>query len=275
MIKTIFYSILTSLILMSCVSASKYDQAVAQKDALQKTKDSLNMIVNTYGRRNMSMAQEINDLKAELDRLQKNYDRLKESSSAETLEMIEKLEALQIEIANKEKRIAEIKRKLEAREKTVQNLKKTVNDALLGFKAAGLSVSVKNGKVYVSLSNKLLFKVGKTDIDKQGQDALLELAKVLKNEQDINVLVEGHTDDQKVRGTGRFKDNWDLSVLRATEVVRFLQLEGGVDPTRIVASGRSEYIPVDEADTDEARAMNRRTEIILTPKLEELYQIIE
>jgi chemotaxis protein MotB len=136
-------------------------------------------------------------------------------------------------------------------------------------------VEERNGKVYVSMDNKLLFASGSTAVGPDGQKALEELARVLEANPDINILVEGHTDDQPMRGSAQIKDNWDLSVLRATEIVRILLAKGKIAPARITAAGRSEYLPVDPADTAEARARNRRTEIILTPQLDELFRVIE
>jgi chemotaxis protein MotB len=127
----------------------------------------------------------------------------------------------------------------------------------------------------VSLAEQLLFNSGSTKVDPKGVDALKKLAAVLKEQQDVNVLVEGHTDDVPIaRGTVGMQDNWDLSVLRATEITRILA-NAGVDPQRVTPSGRSKFVPLDEATTKEARQKNRRTEIILTPKLDELFQILE
>ena len=151
-----------------------------------------------------------------------------------------------------------------------------MSKALLSFNDSDLQVKLKDGKVYVSLSEQLLFKSGSTKVDPKGQDALKKLATVLQEQRDVNVVVEGHTDDVPIsRGTAGMQDNWDLSVLRATEIARLLTTSG-VTPERVTASGRSKYVPVDVATTPVARqAMNRRTEIILTPKLDELFQILD
>jgi len=135
-------------------------------------------------------------------------------------------------------------------------------------------VKLKDGKVYVSLSEQLLFKSGSTKVDPKGQEALKKLATVLQEQKDVNVVVEGHTDNVPMRGTGAIQDNWDLSALRATEIARLLA-NNGVTPARITASGRSQYVPVAANDSAPNRAMNRRTEIILTPKLDELFQILD
>jgi chemotaxis protein MotB len=138
-----------------------------------------------------------------------------------------------------------------------------------------LTIYEKNGKVYVSLDEKLLFASGSWEIDKRGKEALGELGKVLAGDSNINVVIEGHTDNVLYKGSGNVKDNWDLSVMRATAVVKELLKNKEVNPQRITAAGRSEYIPIDATDTKEARAKNRRTEIILTPRLDELFKIID
>jgi chemotaxis protein MotB len=156
----------------------------------------------------------------------------------------------------------------------VAALKAKVNDALLGFTDKGLSITQKNGKVYVSMDEKLLFKSGSYDIDPQGASAIKELGKVLAANADINVMIEGHTDDVPYHGKGDMKDNWDLSVKRATTIVRTL-LDAGVSGKRVIASGHAEYAPLSTDKTTASRQKNRRTEIILTPKLDELFSILE
>ncbi|NLO18754.1 MAG: OmpA family protein [Ignavibacteria bacterium] len=279
--KSLILIMLASALLVSCVSSGKYDRMVSWKDSLQTSSDSLQSIVIKNNETISSLYQQISEINKQKEKLQEeysslnqNYQSLKSSSSKEAQQYIEQLEALRDDITLREKKIQEIQQKLNARDSIVSALRNKINDALLGFKDLGLTVTVKEGKVYVSLSNQLLFKTGSTSIDKNGQDALLGLAQVLNTQPDINILVEGHTDDQRVTSQARFKDNWDLSVLRATEVVRYLTVEGQVEPTRIIASGRSEYFPVIAGESVDARAANRRTEIILTPKLEELFQII-
>ena len=125
------------------------------------------------------------------------------------------------------------------------------------------------------MDDKLLFASGSWTINEQGLNAIRNLASVLENEKEISVLIEGHTDNVPYRGNGQVKDNWDLSVMRATSVVRALLKSGNIEPVRLSASGRSEYLPIDTADSAEARAKNRRTEIILTPNLDQLFQLIQ
>ncbi|HNW57536.1 MAG TPA: OmpA family protein [Bacteroidales bacterium] len=186
------------------------------------------------------------------------------------------LEELTFELDKKKERMAELENILEAQKKIAQDLKDKVSEALLGFENNGLTVTKKNGKVYVSLDEKLLFKSASWDIDVNGKNALKKLAGVLEKNPDIQVMIEGHTDNVPYNpGSGQLKDNWDLSVKRATTVVRVL-LEGSrIDPKRLTASGRSQYLPVDEHNTAEAKQKNRRTEIILAPDLNELYKLID
>jgi chemotaxis protein MotB len=146
-----------------------------------------------------------------------------------------------------------------------------VSDALTGFEGKGLTVTQKEGKIYVNLENKLLFATGSTAVEAKGREALVSLAKAIENERDLNILVEGHTDVDKILPGGAMKDNWDLSVLRATSVVRILQEGSKLNPTRITAGGRGEYVPVDPND----KAKNRRIEIILSPDLRELYKLVQ
>jgi chemotaxis protein MotB len=280
--KILLISLLTAIAMMSCVSSGTYDDMVRQRDSVQVSNDSLSTIMHDYEDQIASLKKQRDALEKELMVLQTEhanllatYTQMKSSSSTETQALLARIEKLQRDLAEKGLRLNTINGKLKAREDKMNALRDMLNKALLGFKDSGLSVHIKDGKVYVSLSNQLLFKVGKTNINKEGQNALLELSQVLNAQKDINVLVEGHTDNQAVRGGGRYADNWDLSVLRATEVVRYLTIDGKVDPKRIIASGRSEYIPLEEGESDEARAKNRRTEIILVPKLDLLYEIIE
>lgn len=236
------------------------------------------------------------DLDSSNSRLQKNYKDLLESSTKKSNQMAKNLaekESMLIDLEStlrqnqksidslannlelREQKVAELENILAKKDSAVQRLKNIVNDALLSFEKSDLSVEVKNGKVYVSLASKLLFKTGSIEIDQKGEQALIQLAKVLKNQKDVNVMVEGHTDTQKIGGSQKYmKDNWDLSVLRATSVLRIL-VKQGVKPTQIVAAGRGEFMPVDESKSSEALRKNRRTEIILTPKLNELFQILE
>jgi len=185
------------------------------------------------------------------------------------------LKTAQTELEQRSRRMQELEEALKQKDDAVKQLRQKVMDALLGFNNKGLTIQEKNGKVYVSLDEQLLFKTGQWDVDPKGQQALSNLAEVLAQNPDINVLVEGHTDNVPMRGTGPVKDNWDLSVMRATAVTRILLKNKAVEPKRITSAGRGEFFPIDEANTQEARQKNRRTEIILTPRLDEIFRILE
>lgn len=204
--------------------------------------------------------------------LQEREDDLREMEKALTSKE-RNLGDLNQELQNREKRVKELETLMAQQEEATNSLKKKITDALLGFKDKGLTVEQKNGKIYVSMEAKLLFGKGSTVVDQEGKKALQDLAHVLKNQTDISVLVEGHTDTDKITG-GTMKDNWDLSVLRATSVVRILT-EKGMDPNRVSPAGRGEFAPVDPGTTELAKSKNRRIEIVITPNLDQLFQLIE
>lgn len=244
-------------------------------------------------RRNKTM---LDDLFEKYDRLDKSYNQLLTNSAAEAgtlsknLSQKEKelltmeqnllankaqVDKLSADLQSREQRVQELEKVLQDKEKAVNELRNRVSNALLNFKDSDLTIDVRNGKVYVSLSEKLLFKSGSYAVDAKGADALKKLANVLKGQQDVSVMVEGHTDDVPIaKGNGCVDDNWDLSVLRATSIVNILTA-AGVAPTKLIAAGRGEFLPIASEKTPEARQKNRRTEIILTPKLDELFQILE
>ncbi|MDP2175730.1 MAG: OmpA family protein [Bacteroidota bacterium] len=177
------------------------------------------------------------------------------------------------DLKSREQRVKELEAILKAKDSAVNALKLSIQKALGSFQNQGLTVEIRNGKVYVSMEEKLLFKSGSIIVDPKGESAILELAKALNQNGDVSILVEGHTDNVPMKSP-TIKDNLDLSVLRATSIARILTTQGAVDPTRIMSAGRGEHFPVDTANTPEARAKNRRTEIILTPKLDELFSIL-
>ncbi len=185
------------------------------------------------------------------------------------------LDKVQSELNERNARLADLEKMMQQQESVLTALKKKVSDALLGFENQGLTVTQKNGKVFVSLDEKLLFKSGSTTVDPKGALALKNLSRVLEQNPEINVMIEGHTDDVQVIPGSTYRDNWDLSVLRATSIVRILLEGSSINPQRLTTAGRSQYQPVDAAKTAEARQKNRRTEIILSPKLDELYKLVE
>jgi chemotaxis protein MotB len=233
--------------------------------------------------------QKVNTLEREIANLQRQMEALKSGSSEEIESLLEELQTARENLNIREDRLREAEKELEDRnerlielqnilarkDQAVKDLKNKVMDALVGFNNKGLTVHEKNGKVYVSLDEKLLFQSGQWQVDPRGQEAIRQLSEVLAENPDINIMVEGHTDNVPMNGSGAVKDNWDLSVMRATAVTKILTQNGQIDPARIIAAGRSEYIPLESNETAQGRQMNRRTEIILTPKLDELLKIIE
>jgi len=242
--------------------------------------------------------------------IQQKYNKLLSGNRAETMEIMEDLQKTQADLLKKEadlkkteadmqkmqnqlnekknnldslsalmdvkeKKLNELQTILDNKDKQVADLKNKITTALLGFKDKGLTIETRNGKVYVSMDEKLLFASGSWNVAEEGKNALKSVAKVLETNTDINVMIEGHTDNVPYNGVGQVKDNWDLSVLRATAIVKILLENKGIDAKRIAASGRSQYLPIETADTKEARARNRRTEIILTPKLDELLKVLD
>lgn len=220
------------------------------------------------------------------------YNKLLAGQGSENRKLLSDLEALRLDMMNREDslnalgsrvaekqaaladteaRLAALQAELESKDQAMKALKDRVSAALTGFEGKGLTVEQRNGRVYVSMENKLLFPSGSYAVDAKGRDLIVKLAKAVESEKDLNVLVEGHTDTDKVQPGGTLKDNWDLSVMRATSVVRIMQESSRMDPVRITAAGRGEYIPVDRND----KAKNRRIEIILAPDLKELYDLVK
>jgi chemotaxis protein MotB len=236
------------------------------------------------------------DLNITYESLLKNHERLASNSTAEQnklskdlalrekeimaieanlVEAQQKVKKLNDDLLAREKKMKELENILSEKEKSVNALKAQISDALLSFKESDLTVQVKNGKVYVSLSEDLLFKSGSYSVDNKGKDALKKVSGVLKTHKEVIILVEGHTDDVPItKGTAGMQDNWDLSVLRANAIVRILQNEG-VPAENLTAAGRSQYSPIDSAKNSAARQKNRRTELILTPRLDDLFKILE
>ncbi|MBC7694143.1 MAG: OmpA family protein [Burkholderiales bacterium] len=207
------------------------------------------------------------------EQLLKKEDELK-ALEARLNKQQQDLDALSAELKKREARVNELESILKNKDQAAADLKKKLQDALMGFEGKGLTITQKNGKVYVSMDESLLFESGKTAVQPKGIEALKNVAKVLEQNSDINVLIEGHTDDVPMMGKGEIKDNWDLSVIRATSVTKIILQNSKTDPTRITSAGRGEFFPLDPAKTPEARKKNRRTEIILTPKLDELLKVL-
>ena len=178
-----------------------------------------------------------------------------------------------LELINQQVKLEHLQALMDRQKKAIEEIRKKMTDALVGFKSNELSVAIKNGKVYVSLQENLLFPSGSAVVNPKGKLALGKLAEVLNQNPDITVNIEGHTDSIPIRG--KYQDNWDLSLARAASIVRILTSDYNVDPVRVTASGHSQYDPVQTNSTSEGRALNRRTDIVLSPKLDELYKLLQ
>lgn len=247
--------LMLSVVLPSCVSNRRF------KDS-QKS--------------NSSLRRQVQDLQTDNDGLKSRLKLMEDANQSASDELDEKekmLNSNQEELASQQQRLQQLQALIDKQKSNTEALRKKIADAMGNFSSDQLKVTSKNGKVYVSLSEKLLFPSGSADVNEDGKKALEQLATALNENQDINVNIEGHTDTVPIKI--KFPDNWALSVARSTAIVRILTNDYKVDPVRVTASGRSQYEPVADNTTPEGRALNRRTEIILTPKLDELMKLIE
>lgn len=271
----VFAVLLLSLVSCVVLSPKKYKTLLSQRDSLSRDLVAGNArVVSLESEKSnlqsdtTTLHSQIAELQSKLEGLDTNYASLRSNSSTEINKLSEDLK-------KREARLKEVEEVLRKRDEATNALKEKLQKALLGFQQSGLSVDIRNGKVYVSLTDKLLFSTGSIIIDEKGKQALQELASVLKTQPEINISVEGHTDNQKVNNLGQIKDNWDLSVLRATSVVRYLTEVQKVENARITATGKGEYQPLTAGNSPEIRSKNRRIEIVLSPKLDELYNLIK
>lgn len=245
-----------------------FEKLNKQYTELQETQES---ILKGNARETVKLMKQLQTTQEDLKKKEENLKKLELSLA----EKKKKLDNLKSELEKRDARLSELERILFKKDSIVKSLKSAVSRALLGFDNEDLSIKIQNGKVYISLEEKLLFKSGSTKVDPKGVEALKKLAQVLEQNQDINITIEGHTDNVPVKTGGDFKDNWDLSVQRATSIIRILLENSKIDPKRLIASGRGEFSPIVSNTNSGARAKNRRTEIILTPKLDELFKILE
>lgn len=211
---------------------------------------------------------------ANLDEAVRKYEQLLSSNMSEKDKLNAVLQQKEDELNKREQTITKLQGMIDEQNQKVKNLLQNVKNALLGFDSDELTVTQKNGKVYVALSDKLLFQSGSATLDKRGEEALGKLASVLNTQTDIDVYIEGHTDTKPIR-TAQFKDNWDLSVIRATSVVRILTTKYNVSPLQIQPSGRGEFVPVADNETADGRSKNRRTEIIMAPRLDKILEMLQ
>ena len=272
--KITLFTFLTILLCTSCVTKKKF---ILAELAATASKDSLQGLLTDCRNTGNQMSVQIKNLMRDTTKMGNSIRQYQSMLNVNMTEQ-EKLNALlnqkKNELNERERTINELQQMINAQNEKVRKLLSSVKDALLGFSSDELTVREKDGKVYVAMSDKLLFQSGSARLDKRGEEALGKLAEVLNKQTDIDVFIEGHTDNKPIN-TVQFKDNWDLSVIRATSVVRILIKNYNVNPLQIQPSGRGEYMPVDDNETAEGRSKNRRTEIIMAPKLDKLFQMLQ
>lgn len=254
-----FLSLVLSLIFSSCGPSKKLLDSEAKVDKLQKDNAHSLGLLNDCNTQVKILTDDKTSLKNENALVQDNLKALSTESK--------------MTIADQAKRLKNFQNMIQAQKDVMNKLKSSIADALMNYKTDELSVYIKDGNVYVSLEEKLLFKSGSDVVDPKGKEALKTLANVLNSTKDVTVMIEGHTDNVPIK-TKLFKDNWDLSTARATSILRILTTDNGFDSNRITASGRGQFHPVKTNETAEGRASNRRTEIILSPDLNELYKLL-
>ena len=308
--KKIILLTLTAVSLVSCVSSKmfneiegNYAQLKVDHAVLEKENSELLIRYDSLRYHYGELMTQFEKIEMELDRSKKSYETLEDSykaleqnSNAALQESIEQnrglldeiqlkeselsdersdLDSLQNELASKIARVNELERVIANKEALLSKLKSSLSKALLSFDGKGLTVEQRNGKVYVSMENKLLFKSGSWAVGSEGKQAIKQLAMVLEQNRDISVLIEGHTDDDPFIGDSKLSGNWDLSVKRATAIVRLLLQNKGVMPENITAAGKGEYSPVVPNSSADNRSKNRRIEVILAPKLDEIGKLLQ
>jgi chemotaxis protein MotB len=246
---------------------------IHERDSLCTTLSARNNEIYDLKKDTVSLNNDIKKLEKRYDNLTNDKLSQAEQFNAALKQKSDELTAKEKLLASRENALNDLKKVVARQDSITNRLNNILRDALLGFKSDELSVYIKNGKVYVSLSDKLLFKSGSAAVETKGTEALKVLADVLNKNNNIDILVEGHTDTIPIK-TALYHDNWDLSAARAISIVRILTDEYQIAPTRLTASGRGEFSPRATNSTQEGRASNRRTEIILSPKLDELMKLL-
>lgn len=253
---------------------AEYDKTVAERDKLQRdydaTKTSLDNLKASYD------ALEANSSAAIAANAQKNRELLAQLEAKEQALQNEnaRLEKLKQELEARSIRVAELESVIAAKDAAMNQLKDAISRALTDFEGKGLTVEQRDGKVYVSMENKLLFESGSWAVGSNGREAVRQLGTVLADNPDIAILIEGHTDNVPYKGNAQLSGNWDLSTKRATAIVNILRENPSINPENLTAAGRGEYAPVASNETSEGKAKNRRIEVILTPKLDEISKIL-
>jgi len=283
--QTLFFGVLSALLFTSCVSSKKFKAAQAKIDSLTAANAKLAGDLKNCNDLTAQDASAKTALQSQIDALNKQIDFLKQNHDA-TLKQLQDLSVISSSQAESIKKSLD---NIGSKDSYIQNLqaelahKDSLNMALvMNLKGAignmddkDINIKVDKGVVYIDISDKLLFKSGSYDVNEAAKGVLGKVATVLKAQPDIEFMVEGHTDNKAYHHPGQLKDNWDLSVKRATSVVRILQGQYGLDPAHITAAGRGEYVPVSANDTDEGRAANRRTRIVILPALDQFFKLLE
>ena len=236
---------------------------VILEDTLEKTEDSLNQ-----------KQQKLEQLESSLDLLKQNSETELKERITENEALMEKIAKRENELADRMARVDELEGLITRQQEAMRNLKEKLSDALLNFEDKGLTVEARDGKVYVSMENKLLFRSGSWTVGAEGRLAIEELGNVLADNPEIAILIEGHTDNVPYSGKGPLKGNWDLSTKRATAIVNQLLENPDILPQNLTAAGRGEYLPIAPNSTRQGRAANRRIDVVLSPQLDEIKQII-
>ncbi len=279
-----------------------YDSLSTQNEAVINERNSLQNQLDQLQKKYNSLITDRNALQQELTALHKKYEALNESYSAleqnsskeiadniqKNRELLAQLEAKELALAaendrllkleadmqERSQRIAELELLITSKDQAMRDLKNAISSALTAFEGKGLTVEQRNGKVYVSMENKLLFKSGSWAIGSKGRIAIEQLGSVLADNPEIAVLIEGHTDNDPFSSGGQIANNWDLSTKRATAIVQILSENASINPESLTAAGRGEYAPIGSNDDTEGKAKNRRIEVILTPKLDEISKLL-
>jgi len=240
--------------------------------------DAYDLLTSKSSRYMAEKAKETKELLEELEQAQtalfEKEDELNNLSNSLVIKE-EELKLAEQELSARSIRVTELETIINRKDSMVTALKKSISKALIGLEGEGLTIEQRNGKVYISLEEDLLFASGKFVVNSGGVTALNKLATALSTQLDLEILVEGHTDDIPLSGKGMVKDNWDLSVMRATNVVKVLTKNPSLNPLQLTAAGRAEFVPIASNETKEGRSSNRRIEMILSPNLDDLFDLLE
>jgi chemotaxis protein MotB len=260
------------------LASARYDSAQLSNKVkdLQGSLAQANQLASDRQHQIDSLSQQVADEQSQITNLTKQVADLRDKNKDLNTESANRLALLsksKQDLISQQAKLEHLQELMDKQKAAIEQIRKKMTDALVGFKSSELSVAIKNGKVYVSLQENLLFPSGSAVVNPKGKEALGKLAQVLNQNPDITVDIEGHTDSIPIHG--KYQDNWDLSLARSASIVRILTTDYKVDPTRVIASGHSQYDPVQANSTPEGRALNRRTDIILSPKLDELYRLLQ